>query len=70
MKSLRLLSPRGHGPCVLGAKQLILVGDHCQLDPVVMCRKAAKAGLAQSLFEHLVGLGIHPVCCICLWSSI
>ena len=45
---------------VLGAKQLILVGDHCQLGPVVMCKKAAKAGLAQSLFERLVVLNIRP----------
>lgn len=47
-------------PVVLGAKQLILVGDHCQLGPVVMCKKAAKAGLSQSLFERLVVLGIRP----------
>lgn len=47
-------------PVVLGARQLILVGDHCQLGPVVMCKKAAKAGLSQSLFERLVVLGIKP----------
>ncbi|CAH1637348.1 unnamed protein product [Spodoptera littoralis] len=47
-------------PVVLGARQLILVGDHCQLGPVVMCKKAAKAGLSQSLFERLVVLGIRP----------
>jgi regulator of nonsense transcripts 1 len=47
-------------PVVLGAKQLILVGDHCQLGPVVMCKPAAKAGLSQSLFERLVVLGIRP----------
>ena len=41
-------------PVVLGAKQVILVGDHCQLGPVVMCKKAAAAGLSQSLFERLV----------------
>ncbi len=29
-------------PIVLGAKQVILVGDHCQLGPVIMCKKAAK----------------------------
>jgi len=40
--------------------QLILVGDHCQLGPVVMCKKAARAGLSQSLFERLVVLGIRP----------
>ena len=46
---------------VLNAIQLILVGDHCQLGPVVMCKKAANAGLAQSLFERLVVLGIRPI---------
>jgi len=48
-------------PVILGAKQLILVGDHCQLGPVVMCKKAARAGLSQSLFERLVVLGIRPI---------
>lgn len=45
---------------VLGVKQVILVGDHCQLGPVVMCKKASRAGLSQSLFERLVVLGIRP----------
>lgn len=44
-----------------GAKHVILVGDHCQLGPVIMCKKAAKAGLNQSLFERLVCLGIRPI---------
>jgi regulator of nonsense transcripts 1 len=48
-------------PIVLGVKQLVLVGDHCQLGPVVMCKKAAKAGLTQSLFERLVLLGVRPI---------
>jgi len=47
-------------PIVMGAKQLVLVGDHCQLGPVIMCKRAAKAGLTQSLFERLVILGIRP----------
>lgn len=47
-------------PMVLGARQVVLVGDHCQLGPVVMNKKAAKAGLSQSLFERLVLLGIKP----------
>lgn len=47
--------------CVDLSQQLILVGDHCQLGPVVMCKKAAKAGLSQSLFERLVVLGIRPI---------
>jgi regulator of nonsense transcripts 1 len=41
-------------PIVMGVKQLVLVGDHCQLGPVVTCKKAGKAGLTQSLFERLV----------------
>jgi len=48
-------------PIVMGAKQIVLVGDHCQLGPVVMCKAAAKAGLTQSLFERLVLLGIRPI---------
>lgn len=48
-------------PLVLGPSQIILVGDHCQLGPVVMCKKAANAGLSHSLFERLVVLGVRPV---------
>ncbi|KAH3714585.1 regulator of nonsense transcripts 1 [Pelomyxa schiedti] len=48
-------------PLVMGAKQVVLVGDHCQLGPVIMCKKAANAGLAQSLFERLVLLGVRPL---------
>ncbi len=43
-----------------GAKHAILVGDHCQLGPVVLCKNAAKAGLKISLFERLVKLKIKP----------
>ena len=48
-------------PMVLGAKQVVLVGDHCQLGPVVMCKRAARAGLGQSLFERLIVLGRKPI---------
>ena len=48
-------------PIVLGTKQLVLVGDHCQLGPVVMAKPAAKAGLAQSLFERMVMLSMRPI---------
>uniref|UniRef100_A0A0E0LKI4 DNA2/NAM7 helicase helicase domain-containing protein n=1 Tax=Oryza punctata TaxID=4537 RepID=A0A0E0LKI4_ORYPU len=47
-------------PLVLGVKQVVLVGDHCQLGPVIMCKKAARAGLAQLLFERLVIFGVKP----------
>lgn len=48
-------------PIIRGAKQVILVGDHCQLGPVIMCKKAARAGLSRSFFERLILRGIHPV---------
>lgn len=48
-------------PLVLGCKQVVLVGDHQQLGPVIMNKKAAKAGLNQSLFERLVILGCSPI---------
>ncbi|KAJ1513600.1 ATP-dependent helicase NAM7 [Coelomomyces lativittatus] len=48
-------------PLVKGAKQVVLVGDHQQLGPVVMNKKAAQAGLTQSLFERLVLLGLRPL---------
>ena len=44
-ESMQSTEPECMVPAVLGAKQLILVGDHCQLGPVVMCKKAANGGL-------------------------
>ena len=40
--------------------QVVLVGDHCQLGPVIMCKKASEAGLCQSMFERLRLLGVKP----------
>ena len=48
-------------PLVLGCKQVVLVGDHQQLGPVIMNKKAARAGLTQSLFERLVVLCNRPI---------
>ena len=53
--------PESMIPLVLGCKQVVLVGDHQQLGPVIMNKKAAKAGLSQSLFERLVILGHPPI---------
>ena len=60
-ESTQATEPECLVPVVLGAKQLILVGDHCQLGPVVMCKKAASCGLSHSMFERLVVLGIRPI---------
>jgi regulator of nonsense transcripts 1 len=37
------------------------ISDHCQLGPTIMNKKAARAGLTQSLFERLVLLGNRPI---------
>ncbi|KAJ1807679.1 ATP-dependent RNA helicase, partial [Coemansia sp. RSA 2598] len=47
-------------PLVMGARQVVLIGDHQQLGPVVVSKTAASAGLSQSLFERLVFLGLRP----------
>ena len=48
-------------PLVMGAKQVVLVGDHCQLGPVILSKAAARAGFKQSLFERMIALGIRPI---------
>lgn len=48
-------------PLVLGCRQAVLVGDHQQLGPVIMNKKAARAGFNQSLFERLITLNIRPI---------
>jgi len=43
-----------------GARQVVLVGDHCQLPPSVVSREAEMRGLSLSLYQRLVGSGIKP----------
>ena len=47
-------------PLVKGSRQIVLVGDHRQLPPTVISRRAEKGGLDRSLFERLVEMGIAP----------
>ncbi|HJM67764.1 MAG TPA: AAA domain-containing protein [Candidatus Thalassarchaeaceae archaeon] len=44
-------------PLTKGARHVVLVGDHHQLPPTVISRRAEEEGLARSLFERLVALG-------------
>ena len=60
-ESTQAAEPECMIPLVLGCKQVVLVGDHQQLGPVIMNKKAARAGLHQSLFERLVILGCQPI---------
>lgn len=53
--------PEALVPIVHGCKQLVFVGDHCQLGPVITEKRAAAAGLGQSMFERLVALGVRPI---------
>jgi hypothetical protein len=41
-ESTQATEPECMVPIVMGSKQVVLVGDHCQLGPVIMCRKASK----------------------------
>lgn len=48
-------------PIIRGAKQVILVGDQCQLGPVIKFKPAGSAGLNKSLFERLMEIGHKPI---------
>ena len=48
-------------PMCKGARQIVLVGDHCQLPPTVISEVAEDEGLAISLFSRLVELGVPPM---------
>lgn len=60
-ESTQSTEPESLIPIVRGAQQVVLVGDHCQLGPVIMSRQAGAAGLSQSLFERLIRLGVKPI---------
>ncbi|RKP38646.1 hypothetical protein BJ085DRAFT_22627, partial [Dimargaris cristalligena] len=47
-------------PLVHGIRQVVLVGDHQQLGPVIMNKRAANAGLNFTLFERLIHLRLRP----------
>ena len=47
-------------PIIRGARQLILIGDHKQLPPTIISKRAEDLGLVRSLFERLVDAGLTP----------
>ena len=53
-------------PLSLGVKQVVLVGDHCQLGPIVMNKKA-RSGLAHSLLPLLLSRAVALVVCAASW---
>ncbi|KAK0425498.1 hypothetical protein QR680_009236 [Steinernema hermaphroditum] len=46
-ESTQATEPEVMVPVVTGVRQLVLVGDHCQLGPVIMCKKAGNSGERQ-----------------------
>ena len=48
-------------PIVKGCRQLVLVGDHQQLPPTVLSRRAEEGGLNRSLFDRLLACGLSSV---------
>jgi len=44
-------------PLTKGARHVVMVGDHHQLPPTVISRRAEQEGLSCSLFERLIALG-------------
>ena len=58
-ESTQATEPASLVPIVRGARQLVLVGDHKQLPPTVISRRAEEGGLSKSLFERMMGMGIE-----------
>jgi regulator of nonsense transcripts 1 len=44
-----------------GVNQVIMVGDHRQLGPVLMNKACSKAGFDRSMFERLMQVGVRPI---------
>ena len=49
----RQICSRIHRPLLQRLQQVFIIGDQCQLGPVVLSKNAAKAGLKMSLFDKL-----------------
>jgi len=48
-------------PLTRSCRQLVLVGDHCQLPPTVLSTRAEEEGLGVPLFSRMVACGVPPV---------
>jgi len=47
-------------PLNRGCRQLVLLGDHCQLPPTVLSTRAEEEGLGVPLFSRMVACGVPP----------
>jgi len=55
-------------PLTRGCRQLVLVGDHCQLPPTVLSTRAEEEGLGVPLFSRMVACGVPP-CKLCSYIA-
>ena len=60
-ESTQATEPETLLPLVLGAKQVVLVGDHCQLGPVIMSKKVCHT-------LTVMRASAHSLPCIC-WPT-
>ena len=58
-EATQAVEPSALIPISKGCRQLILVGDHKQLPPTVISKRAEREGLNRSLFERLIDVGIQ-----------
>jgi superfamily I DNA and/or RNA helicase len=58
-EATQAIEPSALIPISKGCRQLVLVGDHRQLPPTVISKKAEHGGLGRSLFERLIDVGIQ-----------
>jgi len=47
-------------PLMRGCRQLVLVGDHCQLPPTVLSTRGLEEGQGVPLFSRMVACGVPP----------
>ena len=59
-EATQAIEPATWVPIMRGSRRLVLVGDHRQLPPTVISRRAEDDGLRRSLFERLIDAGINP----------
>ncbi len=59
-EATQAIEPATWVPIMRGCRRLVLVGDHRQLPPTVISRRAEKDGLRLSMFERLVEIGLKP----------
>lgn len=59
-ESTQATEPEALIPLSLGAKQVVLVGDHCQLGPVVMNKKVRQPAVLAALSRPCSRNGTKP----------